>query len=205
MKDRSVKPLDSVSTTDSTLLRGAAKSDQAAWRDLVETYSGRVYRWARKAGLQDSDAADVTNQVFASVTKGLAGFRREDKSATFRGWLRRITQNAVTDWRRLRAREQCQPCGGSENLTFLQLKPDQPSATTHSHQLAPRTSPESRAIEQVRLTTPPDKWRIFWLLTAEEMSPEEVALECNVTLNVVYLTKHRITKRIREQLEGTGH
>ena len=35
-----------------------------AWRRLVELYALLIYRWCRSAGLQPTDAADVSQEVF---------------------------------------------------------------------------------------------------------------------------------------------
>ncbi|MFH1922159.1 MAG: sigma factor [Planctomycetota bacterium] len=40
-------------------------------------YGPAVYRWARQAGLQASDAADVVQEVFTNVAADIATFRRD--------------------------------------------------------------------------------------------------------------------------------
>ena len=67
-------------------LRDPAR-DHQAWAELVRRYGPLVYRWCRQAGLQDADAADVGQDVFRSVAKKIAGFRREKEGDTLRGWL----------------------------------------------------------------------------------------------------------------------
>ena len=46
-------------STSSSLLMRVKGRDPDAWQRLVNLYGPLVYRWAREAGLQDSDAADV--------------------------------------------------------------------------------------------------------------------------------------------------
>jgi RNA polymerase sigma-70 factor (ECF subfamily) len=71
-------------------------TDAEAWDQFVRRYSATVYRWCRRCRLQDADARDVTQNVFAAVFRSL---RRFDRSrARFRSWLYRVVQNAVRDW-----------------------------------------------------------------------------------------------------------
>jgi DNA-directed RNA polymerase specialized sigma24 family protein len=92
---------DDTSSTSLSLLERARGSDVAAWGRLVGLYTPLVDRWCRQAGLQDADAADIRQEVFVAVARGLAAFRRKAKNDTFRGWLRVITRHKLCDyWRR---------------------------------------------------------------------------------------------------------
>ena len=77
-------------------------NDQQAWEQMVGLYYPMVYGWCRRSGLQSSDAADVCQDVFRGVVRGIGGFRRDKPGDTFRGWLRRITQRRVIDHRQAR-------------------------------------------------------------------------------------------------------
>jgi RNA polymerase sigma-70 factor (ECF subfamily) len=47
-------------TTSSSLLdRLRRPADAEAWARFVELYTPLLYRWARRLGLQDADAADL--------------------------------------------------------------------------------------------------------------------------------------------------
>jgi RNA polymerase sigma-70 factor, ECF subfamily len=201
MKDPNVIPIEDNIATDSMLLRAALDNDQAAWQRLVETYGGQVYRWARNDGLQDSDAAEIANQVFALVARALPDFHHSRESDTFGGWLRRITQNAIADWRRAQQRQPCPAAGGSDNQRLLE---DQAILAAVSSTRRPEPSPEQAAVERVRAGTRPDVWRMFWLLSVEGMTPDEVAAKCGVSVNAVYLAKYRTAKRIRRELANGG-
>jgi RNA polymerase sigma-70 factor (ECF subfamily) len=74
----------------------ACPQDAAAWDEFVQRYSGTIYRWCCRHGLQDADACDVTQNAFAAVLRGLSKFDRS--RARFRTWLYRIVENCVHDW-----------------------------------------------------------------------------------------------------------
>ncbi len=51
--------------------------------------------WCRRAGLSESDVADVAQNVFAAVFRSIKRFRREGPGDNFHGWLWKITGNEV--------------------------------------------------------------------------------------------------------------
>jgi RNA polymerase sigma-70 factor (ECF subfamily) len=70
--------------------------DAEAWDLFVRRYSGPIYQWCRRHRLQDADAQDVTQTVFAALLRRLQTFDRS--RGRFRGWLYRVVQNCVRDW-----------------------------------------------------------------------------------------------------------
>ncbi|MGC4004795.1 MAG: sigma-70 family RNA polymerase sigma factor [Pirellulales bacterium] len=120
MKDENVHPYEE-SRTSTSLLRGVKAGEQVAWRDLVNVYSGRVFRWAKKAGLNDADAADLLQATFAKVFRALPEFRRDREGDTFGGWLRRIATHAIIDARRKSLRDAAgKPSGGTDHHRRIQ-------------------------------------------------------------------------------------
>src|SRR5688572_17680177 len=99
------------SGTSLSLIERVRTHDPRAWQRFARIYGPIVYRWAVAMGLQPSDAADVTQEVFAAVAGKLDGFRRDGAGASFRGWLYTIARNKVRDLYRTRA-AQPQPVGG---------------------------------------------------------------------------------------------
>ncbi|HUG71112.1 MAG TPA: sigma-70 family RNA polymerase sigma factor [Pirellulaceae bacterium] len=110
-------------STSASLIARARVGDGQAWERLAELYGPVVYRWSRQAGLQDSDAADVMQEVFRDVARGLDGFEKQKEGDTFRGWLWTITRNQI---RRLfnRQTRQPRPVGGTAANHKLEQTPD---------------------------------------------------------------------------------
>ena len=54
-------------TRPSLLVRMRDAHDQQAWADFVRLYAPAIYRFARRKGLQDADASDLTQEVLRSV------------------------------------------------------------------------------------------------------------------------------------------
>ncbi len=78
---------------------GPGPSD-ASFAELVEQYSGAVYRLARSVVRDPALADDVTQDTFIAVWKHRDGFRGE---GSMRGWILRIAHNtAVSTLRRVK-------------------------------------------------------------------------------------------------------
>src|SRR2546425_8727423 len=71
-------------------------TDAEAWDQFVRRYARPIYAWCRRHHLQDADAQDVSQNVFAALLRGLQGFDRT--RARFRTWLYRVVENCVRDW-----------------------------------------------------------------------------------------------------------
>src|SRR5690349_547511 len=74
-------------TRPSLLVRIRDAADHQAWRQLVGLYAPLVYRFLRRRGLQDADAADLTQDVLRAVSAAAPGFEYDAGRGSFRGWL----------------------------------------------------------------------------------------------------------------------
>ncbi len=86
---------------DGTLVERCLSGDSAAWEDLVRQHSRRVYGLCYRFTGRDSEAQDLTQDVFMRVFRSLATFRSTEGS--FSTWLARLTRNLLIDhYRRTR-------------------------------------------------------------------------------------------------------
>ena len=70
-----------------------AKTDPAAFGELYDRYSARIYRFVRSRIHDDGLAEDVTADVFMSALRGIRNY--QDQGRPFSCWLYRIGANAV--------------------------------------------------------------------------------------------------------------
>jgi len=78
------------------LLERAASGDQAAWRELIELFSPRVFALARSRVGSPSAAEEVTQSVFVTVATKL-GQGQYQEQGRFEPWLFRIAMNRIRD------------------------------------------------------------------------------------------------------------
>ena len=76
------------------LVKWAKAGNEDAFAVLVERYEKRVYHQALRLLGNPEDAADVTQEVFYKVWRGLPQFQGDSAFST---WLYRLTDNAAID------------------------------------------------------------------------------------------------------------
>ena len=181
-----------------SLLARASANDTAGWRQLVQVYSPLVFFWARRAGLRESDSADLVQEVWQSVAAAIPRFHRDEHSGSFRGWLWTITRNKLHDHFRARAGK-AEAAGGSEARECLEnIAESEPidESGAEDRGLLHRT------LELIRGEFEERTWRAFWRMTVENCSAAEVGQELGLTANAVHQAKFRVLRRLREELAG---
>jgi RNA polymerase sigma-70 factor (ECF subfamily) len=171
-----------------------------AWRELVELYGPLVDSWCGRAGLPAASRADVGQEVFLAVHRGIARFDPTRPQATFRGWLWTITKNAVLQWRR---RREPQAAGGTTAFGRMAEVPDEWLEVAETD---PPSTPDEmasllrRALDQIRPTVEPQTWAAFWKTAVLGQAAPDVAEELGVSPAAVRQAKSRILRRLRRQL-----
>jgi len=190
----------SIGSTSSSLIRRVRQHETDAWRHLVRLYGPLVNFWIGRTGLRDPDAEDVFQEVFTTVARGIAEFRKDRPTDTFRGWLRTIVRSRVVDFFRRAARNP-QAAGGSDHHGQLLriadpdlLECDEPEEAEQVHAL------RLRALELIRAAFQPKTWNMFWRVTVDGEATAEVARDLSVSPSAVRLAKSRILRRLREEL-----
>jgi len=86
---------------DSSLVARCLAGDDTAWEDMVKTHTRRVYALCYRFTGSDSEAQDLTQEVFLRVFRSLKSFRAGEGSLVV--WLARLTRNLLIDhYRRTR-------------------------------------------------------------------------------------------------------
>src|SRR5438094_6586974 len=85
-------------TRPSLLVRLRDAQDEWAWSQFVEIYAPLVYGFARKHGLQDADAADLTQDVLQAVSGGIRRLDYDPRRGSFRGWLFTVVRNKLRNF-----------------------------------------------------------------------------------------------------------
>jgi RNA polymerase sigma-70 factor (ECF subfamily) len=185
-------------STSSSLLERARREDAGAWERLTVLYGPLAYGWARRAGLQPEDAADVTQEVFRAVAAHLTGFRRAQIGDTFRGWLWTVTRNKVRDHCRRKAKRPEAVGGTDAHLRLLQL-PDTAATFFEDSAKSLSSSLLTRALDLIRSEFEDRSWQAFWEVVVNGRSSADVAAGLGISVNAVYVARSRILRRLREE------
>jgi RNA polymerase sigma-70 factor (ECF subfamily) len=193
------------SATSRSLLDRVQADERDAWDRLVHLYAPLVLQWCRGRGLQEHDVADVFQNVFQSVVASVGNFRREREGDTFRGWLRRITQNKMHDHFRRLGRES-PGVGGSSVQEWWSQVPEPPafSPPTDGELLGGSDAAErslfARVLGLIRDEFEERTWKAFWQTTIDGRAAPDVAADLAMSPGAVRVAKARVLRRLREEL-----
>lgn len=84
------------------LVRRCRAGDGAAWEEIVQTYSRRIYNLAYRFTSRADTAEDLTQEVFIRVYRSLDQYN--PKQGDLQNWLMRLARNLIIDDYRKRQR-----------------------------------------------------------------------------------------------------
>jgi len=84
------------------LVRKCRAGDGAAWEEIVQTYTRRIYNLAYRFTSRADSAEDLTQEVFIRVYRSLDQYN--PKQGDLQNWLMRLARNLVIDDYRKRQR-----------------------------------------------------------------------------------------------------
>jgi RNA polymerase sigma-70 factor (ECF subfamily) len=172
-------------------------SDQEAWSQFVEIYQPLIHRLARRKGLQDADAEDLTQQVFSAVAQAVDHWQPDRSRARFRTWLQRIAHNLLLN-------------------ALMRLKPDRASGVEAQRvaldSVAAREGPDSAllrmeyqrqvfrwAARQIHAEFEPATWAAFWATAVEGGEVAAVAEELGKKPGTIYTARSRVMRRLKQK------
>ena len=194
---------ESSTTRPSLLLRLRDPQEGEAWSQFVHIYSPLVYRITRRFGLQDADAADVTQEVMQTVARSMPNFKYDRNRGSFRGWLKTVTRSRIADHQRSVAH---QADVGRDSATVARL--EQVADDDDHEQLWEaeyRQSLFQWAAEQSRKDFQPSTWSAFWRTSVQGEAAKAIAEELGMSVGAVYIARSRVTahlKKLIAQVEG---
>ena len=182
-------------TRASLLLRLRDPQDHDAWVEFVSLYEPVVYCVLRRAGLQDADALEMSQELFLAVNRNIGRWEFGAERGSFRGWLRRVTRNLVVSWVRRQKRQVKTSSLDLDALLESQPTVDSPETDEFDGEL--RRALFHQASEQVRGEVRPQTWQAFWEVAVSGTSVAETASKLGMTAGAVCVAKCRIIARLR--------
>lgn len=187
---------DAPQTRPSLLLRLRDWQDQQAWTQFVEVYAPLIYGYLRKRGLQDADAADLTQTCLRQVAVHVGSLEYDPRRHTFRGWLFTIVRNQLRDFHD-RPHRLYQGSGDSQMQRLLENTAAPEADEAGEWEREYQAALFAWAAEQVRPQVQETTWQAFWQTAVEGKPSKEVADHLGMTTAAVYLAKSRIMARLR--------
>jgi RNA polymerase sigma-70 factor (ECF subfamily) len=185
---------DTPPTRASLLVRLRDPRDGEAWSQFVDLYAPLVFSWARGRGLQDADAADLTQEVLRATAAALPKHGYDPAKGAFRGWLYTVTRNKLNTFLTRQGRA-IRGSGDSEMQQRLEEIESPEDEQRWQHEYHSRLI--NWAGEQVRGEFSAKTWRAFWMTAVEGKSGDEAADELSMSVGAVYVARSRVVARLR--------
>jgi RNA polymerase sigma factor (sigma-70 family) len=179
----------------SELIAAASRGDEAAWREIIQELSPRVFSIIRNHLRRRDDHEDVAQEVFGKLFLRLGQYRGKQP---FSHWVSRITLNTCRDWLR---RGSARPA-----VSWTDLHPDQAELlerTLAGNEPAPDQNPALLRdfIDHLISTLNPNEQIVIRLLDLEERSVQDV---CDLTgwgVSKVKVTAMRARRKLAAQMQ----
>jgi RNA polymerase sigma-70 factor (ECF subfamily) len=190
---------DEPATSPSLLIRIRDHGDHLAWSQFVDLYQPLIRGFARKHGLQDADAADLTQEVLRAVARAIERLDYDPRRGSFRAWLFTVVRNKLRNFLESR-RHQVQGSGDTGVQEALNAQPTPIDGPEEEWDRDYERRLFAWAAEQVRGTVQEATWQAFWQTAVEGKSGQEVAQTLGLTVAAVYLAKSRVMAKLKEQI-----
>lgn len=195
-------------TRESLLLRVGDPANAEAWREFAAIYRPAVYRLARRRGLQDADAEDLSQRVLVAISQKIADWRPTSPQGAFRAWVtviaRNLALNALTRTRIDSAK------GGTSVIERLARQPAR-EGSGNAQGGAELTGGEfddeyRRALfrltsDQIRGEFQESTWQAFWMTTVEGIPIAEAARRLAKSEGVIYAGRSRVMRRLKQKVQ----
>lgn len=176
-------------------LRDAGNAE--AWVRFDARYRPVLIGFARTLGFGPEDAAEIAQQTLAEFAEGYRAGRYERGRGRLSSWLIGIARNTAMQTRRRAGRRAAagetvlagvaSPLPDEARLTVIWQR-ERESAILAEAMLVLRTSSRME----------PHTIRAFELFALRGVPAEEVAAQCGIGIDAVYVIKNRLIKRLRE-------
>jgi RNA polymerase sigma-70 factor (ECF subfamily) len=187
--------------TDAELIRLTLAGNESAFAELVRRHQRRVAITIRSVvgDLPQEDLADIAQDVFLLIYKGLGSFRGE---AQFGTWVTRIAlRHCYREAKRRR----------KKRSIFQYFEPQAEQNETPEQRIADSVKTDASImagerhteVAQALLLLPEEFRTVLVLRVIEEMPVEEVAESLGISTGTVKSRLHRAKEKMRELLAGS--
>jgi len=179
--------------------------NENAFNEIVSRYANKIYGFALRITRNSSDAEEVFQEVFLTLTKRLDTFRGESK---FSSWLYRVTVNASYMYLRSQKKHE-------SNISLENYYPYDEKGTLMGRVMEKDWSSrpdiiifsnEALKIIDKSINELPESYRtVFHLRDVEGLSNEEVADILEISIPAVKSRLHRARLFLRDRLSDYFH
>ena len=181
-------------TTRSSALKAAADTgNTAAWNRLFDLYSGFIFSIARHKGLNETDADDIVQVVFADLARNLPTFEYDRAKGRFRSYLSGLVHWRVNDRLRSGKRdaelkasfwEEAKAAGGDDDFSEREWQ----------------SAALEEALRRMKPSVRPRHYAAFFASAVEGQDTDAVTKLYGISRDSLYQIRKRLTVKLREKV-----
>lgn len=172
---------------DTTIVKGLKQGDEQTIRYFVRKYQDKIYATCLSFIRNQTDAADITQEVFIHALQAIHSFNQQAQLST---WLYRIAVNKALNFIRDNKKHQ-----GHQPLTALENHYNNNSASSlENHDV-------KRALDQAIEALPEKQKKVFVLSKLQELSYKEICSLTGLSCSSVESLLHRAKKNLQHTLQ----
>jgi RNA polymerase sigma-70 factor (ECF subfamily) len=179
---------DATAASDIELCRKASQGDIAAFEEIYQRYNRRTFNLALRMTGSQTEAEDLTQEVFIQLFRKIGSFRGDSAFST---WLHRLTVNQVLMHFRRRSVKNEKP---SEDGTM----PEQPNDASLESSKAAMV--DRIALKKAISNLPKGYKNVFLLHDVEGFEHEEVAKILGISVGTSKSQLHKARLKLRSLL-----
>jgi RNA polymerase sigma-70 factor, ECF subfamily len=198
-KDRERSP--TLDVTRQSLLMRAVDGDQSAWGDILTLYRPLIVGCLHRQAVAESEVADLVQEIFLAVYRGLPSFQHGGRQGSFRAWLRAIARNHSCEYWRSPARRS-RSTGNDKAEEALRQLEDPASSLWRFWDDEHDRHVVRCLLEMMEIEFEPATMKAFRRMALEGASGAEAAGELGLSVGAVYTARSRVLNRLREVAGG---
>ncbi|MBI2804694.1 MAG: RNA polymerase sigma factor [Planctomycetes bacterium] len=167
------------------------------WERFDAQYRPFLQRLLQSRGIQTAEVEDLVQEVLTTWVAEVRKFERK-RDGSLRAWLATVARHRFLTLVRDRKRW---PQQGDLEKFFDQIANPEADLSRFWNREHDDTVLQA-TLARIRPDFEPTTWRAFEMVCVQGMKPAQAAKELGATPNSVWIAKHRVLKRLRQETEG---
>jgi RNA polymerase sigma factor (sigma-70 family) len=172
--------------------------DDKEWNLFFNQYRPYLLKLAINYKLPSQDVEDVVQEVFISMAKQFQNQSFSSDKGAFHAWVTKFAKWRIVDSIRKTARKNKVITSGDDIL--MESQPDISQNLDKKFEIEHQKVIIKKALKNLKGSKKTKEYNIFYDFFIENMSKEDIIEKYRTNSNNIYLAKHRILKRLKEEV-----
>lgn len=173
-------------------------SNNEEWNSFYKSYHPYLKNIAISCKLPSQDVEDVVQEVLISMAKQFRDKRFASDKGAFHAWVTKFAKWRIIDIvRKNRTRSNLITTGDD---LLMESQPDMSQNLDNKFEIEYKRLIVKKALKNLKNNKRTKEYNIFFDLFVGKMSKEELMAKYQTTANSIYFAKHRVLKRLKEEV-----